>query len=503
MLLLLTQLLAAPAHAGDFMDVWVTTAFEDDNLLAGPDAYSPAMNFVQRGNRTFFEDYESRTSDDISRADLVLYKRSDSYFEGWWAEAAFVLRYTPFLDPDQTDDGVNIADDGSYVRLVREIGGEEDHTLSLTGYAVDANRFRLGYSYDLTWGGKDIYSFTTGAAPGVRMQWQKGGSYAFVGAKSTVGDTIYIDPVTEYKETRNQAYYGLLSGGGVEIADKLRVEAGAGWFQQGQILNISDTDSELYGELIKAIGLCGQVAYRSSEDLAFITSGELRLYRNSPDFVKDSYISHRKLEGAGVLVQAEFNYLSHNLLDPQAEEATIVESGAAGDLQTLFVLNTTSISADLVYKDLPYILFNIPGLTSGVAINPDMETTPQVYGRLQVEHFFEEAHTAPRLGVGLMQPATYTTSDGTFVQYTERDKERVPEGQAPTAILSAIAGAQVDMTPHVVLVGEVLYTVDNNLSRYVRSEEELEGSTLEGERVLAPANERNMLGLNLMMRARF
>ena len=44
---------------------------------------------------------------------------------------------------------------------------------------MDAGRFRLGYSYDLTWGAKEIFSFTTGAAPGVRLQWQKGGNYAF------------------------------------------------------------------------------------------------------------------------------------------------------------------------------------------------------------------------------------------------------------------------------------------------------------------------------------
>ena len=59
-------------------------------------------------------------------------------------------------------------------------------------------------------------------------------------------------------------------------------------------------------------------------------------------------------------------------------------------------------------------------------------------------------------------------------------------------------GAQVDMSKSVVLVGELLYTVDNNLSDYVSTDE-----SEAGVRVPAPENERRALGMNLMMRARF
>ena len=96
-----------------------------------------------------------------------------------------------------------------------------------------------------------------------------------------------------------------------------------------------------------------------------------------------------------------------------------------------------------------------------------------------------------------MQPATYETSGGTFVQYTASDKEQVPTNQAPSAILSSVFGAQVDVSPTTQVVGEVLYTVDNNLSDYVAAED---GSSV---RVAASAEERQALGFNLMMRARF
>ena len=207
-------LLPSLSFASDYLDVWITTAFEDNNVFAGPDLYSPAANFVQRGNTTFFENYERRVTDDISRANLVLYNESDGYFDNWSTQSAFVLRYTPFLNPDMTTPGTNLRDDGSYVRIIRKLPGKK-HNISLTGYAVDAGRFRLGYSYDLTWGARSIFSFDPGAVPGVRLQWQKQGSYAFLGMKSAVGD--YITPDT--REPRNQTYYGYLAGAGILIND--------------------------------------------------------------------------------------------------------------------------------------------------------------------------------------------------------------------------------------------------------------------------------------------
>ena len=50
----------------------------------------------------------------------------------------------------------------------------------------------------------------------------------------------------------------------------------------------------------------------------------------------------------------------------------------------------------------------------------------------------------------------------------------------------------------VVIVGEVLYTVDQNQSEFVKTDDNPEGI-----RVAAPDNEQNVLGVNIMMRARF
>ena len=88
----------------------------------------------------------------------------------------------------------------------------------------------------------------------------------------------------------------------------------------------------------------------------------------------------------GAIIQAEINVLQHNLLDPTDDAATqtVIETGIAGDIQTSILYNTTQINVDLVYKDIEYILFNVPGLTSGVAMSPDMETTPQLFDALML-----------------------------------------------------------------------------------------------------------------------
>lgn len=485
-------LLASIADASDFVDTWVTTALEDNNVLAGPDERSPAANFVSRGNSTFFENYESKYTDDISVSRIALFRKDEGFIPGIITEAAFVIRMQPYLDVANSKPGVGIADDGSYVRITKQFN-DPKHNLSFTGYAVDANRFRLGYSYDITWGGRDIYAFDPYAAPGVRVQYQNGGSYAFLGAKTAVGD--YTDPETGLKN--NEAYWGGLAGGGIEIGKHLRVEAGAGTFEQGQLTNVGDVNSPLYNAPINAAGFSTQVSARTNPELDYIVSNELKLYRNAPEFVKDSYLFHRQLDGFGVLVQGEANVLFHNLIDPESVDDSIVEQAIAADVQALAVAGTTEMQLDFVYKDLPFIVFNIPGITSGYALDSDFKATPQLYVRGRVAHWFPKAHLTPSLGLGWMLPATYTTGDSYFVQYDERNKSHVPDGQQPTAILSTVAGLQWDVSKSMVVVGEVLYTIDNNLSDFQQNDD---GTN---EFVPETASVRNALGFNLMMRARF
>lgn len=498
--LVLLSLLSLPARAGDFIDTWVTLAYEDTNVRAGSVDESPGPNFVERGNQIFFENYESRYTDDITQSHLVLYKKTDAFWKDWYTEAAFVLQFSPYLNVDESDEGVDLEDDGSYVRLVKKIEGADDNTFSVTGYAIDASRFRLGYSYDLTWGGKEIFIRNPQAAPGLRFQWDRKGSYLYAGAKTAIQNMSIEDQSggEAYTAAVNQVYYGLMAGGGLQLAEKLRIEAGIGQFRQGQMDNLN-TDEDNYGKDINAIGFSGQVAWRSTTELEFIRSADLSVYRNSPDFIKESYIAHTQVDGTGLLVQAEANYLLHDLADPQTY-GIVIEPAMSADLQLLLAHGTTEVGFDVVYKDLSYILFNVPGITSCFAIG-DIENTPQLYGRFKAGHYFPKARITPSVGVGLMQPATYTTDAGVMVVQSDTEQERVPDGQEAKNILGAVAGLQVDASQAVVLQGELLYARNPNLSEYVCEQ----GTDVNcvGTRIPAEDALQNALGFNIMMRARF
>ncbi len=493
LLALAAPLYSTAAHAGDFMDVWVTSAFEDTNVAAGPTNDDEAPNFVLRGNSTFFENYESKYTNDISQSHLVLYRKDQGFNPHIFTEAAMVLRFAPYIDGDSSKPGVNIADDGSYVRVGYKFGGKEDHNLSLTGYAVDADRFRLGYSYDLTWGGRDTFVFDPLAAPGARLQYQNGSFYLFGGVKTAIGQFQTAD--SQY--TPSQAYYGQLYGIGGEIGSHLRLEGGVGSIQQGQLDSVTDASSPLYHTMITAAGACAQISVRTTDKIDYVVSNELKLYRNSPDFVKDSYISHRHLDGTGLLVQAEANALEHNLLDPANTGNTLVEKAFAGDMQALVVHGDTELGVDLVYKDLAFIVFDVPGITSQVGIPTTMQTSPQMYARGQVTHYFEKAHLTPSLGVGYMKPASYNTGSAWYVQYDASTVRHVPDGHTPADIMSGVAGIQWDISKSVVGVGQLLYTLDNNESVAVTG---TDGSNTYAS---ADALVRNRLGFNLMLRARF
>lgn len=489
----LLSALVPAARAGDFMDVWVTTAFEDKNVAAGPSDDDEAPNFVLRGNSTFFDNYESRYTSDISQSRLVLYRKDEGFNPHIFTEAAMVIRFAPYIDGDSSKPGVNIADDGSYIRVGYKFNEREDHNLSLTGYAVDADRFRLGYSYDLTWGGRSAFVFDPSAAPGARLQYQNGTFYAFAGLKTAIGQFNTDD--SEY--TPSQAYYGSLYGLGGELGKHLRLEAGFGAIQQGQLDSVTDASSPLYHSMINAMGGCAQLSVRSSDSIDYIVSNELKLYRNSPDFVVDTYISHRQVEGIGVLVQTEANMLAHNLLDPANTGSSLVETAGAGDLQALVIAGSTELGVDLVYKDLAYIVFNVPGITSQVGIPKDMDTSPQMYVRGKVSHYFEKARLTPSLGVGYMKPASYNTGSAWYVQYDAATVRHVPDGQTPADIMSGVLGVQWDVSKSVVGVGQLMYTLDNNESVSVAGDD--------GANTYASAEPlvRNRLGFNLMMRARF
>src|SRR6185436_15360750 len=96
---------------------------------------------------------------------------------------------------------------------------------SLTAFPISADRFRLGYSYRISWGGTPVFPRAQGGVPGAKLQFSKGPVYVFAGMKTS---QILNEETSEYETN-----YGWLAGGGWDIVDVLRFEAGGGFFQRG------------------------------------------------------------------------------------------------------------------------------------------------------------------------------------------------------------------------------------------------------------------------------
>src|SRR5205814_7486238 len=138
---------------------------------------------------------------------------SEAFFPGLTTEAALAL-----LVLEQPSGGISMVDDSSYVRLAyRPAWWSERENVSLTAFPVSADRFRLGYTYRITWGGSSAFTSRAAAlgVPGIKLQITRDRWYAFAGAKTGI---IFNDRIKE-QETN----YAALFGAGWDITPELRV----------------------------------------------------------------------------------------------------------------------------------------------------------------------------------------------------------------------------------------------------------------------------------------
>ena len=67
----------------------------------------------------------------------------------------------------QSNDPRSIRDDGTYLRVQKQYG---DSVLRATMMPFDSDRMRLGYLWDITWGGNTVFPDST-VTPGVELEW--------------------------------------------------------------------------------------------------------------------------------------------------------------------------------------------------------------------------------------------------------------------------------------------------------------------------------------------
>jgi hypothetical protein len=489
----LLVLVALPewARASDFLDTRITFVFSDDNVLAGPGETlinSPDLDFGPReGNFFPFENLNTRDSGQETLTHLVLYGALPGFGDRLLTEAAFVLRADLFGNGE-----VRLRDDGSYLRLTQSLGGpvvqtdEEDvqsivvpdRNLELTLFPFTSERFRLGYQFDLSWGNQGIFTeLSSRPVPALRLAFNDEWGYVFAGVKTAQQLAAQEDP-TEPGNNELTAFYGFLGGFGVDIVeDLLRAEVNGGYFQSG-----TNRKPSVVGEAVDSYG--GSARLSLYDGLRPGTSIDFRLYQNTPEFA-DAYLrsSPSFAESFSWLVSLEASYLEQVLGDPDVVGATRVQPAFASALNFDMSLGDWDSQIDLIYRDLSYILFNVPSLDPFNAFPEASEQDPEILAAAGTQLHFPDSHLTPGILLGLQFPAAYRGAtpslpnppdslmgDQTVVIRNARNFEPLPTGESVLPVFSFKLSLRWDLSPLISTVGQVVFSSDPNQTRLVDNE---------------------------------
>jgi hypothetical protein len=317
----LALLVPGTALAGDFVDTRLTFLFTDEDVLHGAAETrmsSPAARIGGGKSSTlFFDNYETKYTGFETLSNLVLYKKEESYFQNLTGEAALVV--TLLNTQAKGTDQILLQDSSSYIRLNWKLPDwAQGDGLSLTAFPVSADRFRLGYSYRISWGGTPAFPRADNNAPGAKLQWTRGPFYAFAGIKTAQ----ILNEANQERETN----YGWLAGAGYDVLPTLRWEFGAGYFQRGVI-----PKEGLSGEPTVAAGGSTQLTWHVGQPIG--TSVDFRLYKNDPDVYQRFFQPEQYPGGDSYTVSAEATYLVQTLQDYEKMASTVRQPAKAGDLQ--------------------------------------------------------------------------------------------------------------------------------------------------------------------------
>lgn len=488
-LLAFATIAPATAVAGDFIDTRLSFVMSDDNLLSDPGESlinSPEFDMGARnGIRYPFESLNSQDEGDETMTHLVMYKEMPGFVKNLTTDAAFVARLAVLTQPENgfSTSDIKIRDAGSYLRArysftdvtVDEKTGhtlDSDRQLELTFFPTNADRFRAGYTYDLSWGGNKIFTSQKSqfATPGFRLRFDWDGFYALAGAKST-RQIILTKDNNDVANRELGAFWGGIFGLGY-VANMWGVEVNGGIFDSG-----INPKQGVQGEEVVSGGLSARVS-AFSEGFAPEASIDYRLYRNNDDSFEASNFFLRKpknYEDFTWRVSVEGNWLTQTLGNFDVLGETKRVNAFAAAVRADFYIGKLAINIDLVYRDLYFILFNVPSLDPFYALPKDSESKPEILFAVKGEYWIEEANLLPSLQFGIQKPASYrgrvsetlnssglTGGKQTVAIMDSSTIIAFPNGNEPKEIYSIKFQLRWDLSDMMSLIAQLNYNYDRN-----------------------------------------
>jgi len=476
---------APPVRTGDFMDTRLTWTFGDDDILHSTGEAQPlSANWSigdRRQYRLFFDNLNSRFGGRENLTHLVLYKKMPGFIRNLDTEASMVLRFDlASLARNANNLNQALADAGSYIRLFyhtdRDANGKTG--LGVTFFPLDTDRMRLGYLYDISWGGtnasinQSIFPRLLGSAPGAKVQFdhERFSVYAGFKAASIIEVQQVLTPGTsEVEEIRvGQTNYGVLGGGGVDVTRNVHIDAGGGYFQQGKF-DLPD----VAGDPVYTFGASARAVIHH-EDMPVPQSIDFQLYRNDPDkptilFKPETY-SPGKTTWA---VSLEVSNLWQHLKDFETAGATSLQQARTGALQANVKSGYLRASLTGIYRDLAYVLRNQPSLIPFQTIPDDraVETQDELFFAAAADYHIPAARLTPGIGAGVQLPATFKSTsydaESTPIGRTVVIREQgsfgiLPVNKGAVPILQARASLKWDISPILSAIAWAQYVRDNN-----------------------------------------
>lgn len=480
--------------ADGFADVRLNFTLTNENMLAKPGETIPSVPGWRFGRPNslgtlFFDNYDTRFSGYETLSHAIMYRnyRKDNLE----VEGAFVLRINEFAER-----GIDLSDAGSYILVSwwKDPTRKDPERVTLTTFPVSSDRFRLGYSYRLSWGGNEEYRRSKRAIPGFKLQYDTGKAYAFVGAKGTV----LLDSAT----SEEVAKLGFLGGAGVDVSEMLRFEVNGGFFNRGsnELEDVNTEDVQLYG-------VSAQVAAHQGMPVA--SSIDYKLYKYDPERIGRVFQKAKYPGGTSWLAMAEATYLGQTLKHPERPGSTTVQSGLAGDLNLRVMMDRIRMRLDVQYRDLAFLLHSVPSLPTFTDFPQEYEITPNFFAAAGIDQNFEDRLT---LGVvvGVELPATLTSPSGINGDTTMASGEStyvirnnggttlinvLPSGEKVAPSFAVKGSGQLDFGEIYAALLDVYYVYDPNQTRYRRNGPE--------DLFEYQFGEFNQLGVNLTLQAKF
>jgi len=483
--------------ASGFMDTRIAFTLTNENMLVKPGETTPSVPGWRFGTPNslgvlFFDQYDTRYSGFETLSHAAMYRE---YTSGHLqAEAAFILRIDAL-----SENHLDLSDDGTYVTLSswKDSSHKDPTRISLTAFPISADRFRLGYSYRLSWGGNPDYKRAKSSVPGVKLQYDGPRMYAFVGAKSA----LVVDP----RDGEEKSALAALAGAGIDPHPMLRLEVNGGYFDRGynELQDVQRRKVRLFGASVQASVHHG-MPLRSSVDY--------RLYKFHGESVSDLFAPESYPGGLAWLAQSEFTVLGQTLKDPERTGSTVRQYGMAGDLNLRVKLDRYRLRFDLSYRDLAFLLHAQPGLPSYEDFPASYTTSADYFAALGVDRNWGDWLT---LGViaGIEKPATLTSPQGIPGAATDATGAStavirsdnvdtwitlLPAGKRAARQTAVKGTAKLDVAKVFSVLLELFYSYDGNQTRYRRSCSDVQQCPFEYE-----DGSFHQLGLNATLQARF